>query len=480
MSKIRMFSRSKSHEKLVPEIQELTARPPDAAKIESMLENYVILTGKLKAEIHQLKEELSYQKKLHGDIADSLDEFLTIQKASEIITQYLDYEKIAGEFLGLCHQVLDFDEGRVYICDPKGWKAANDSHPHAFDLVVESMKEEGIIEWVWQQKHGIVIPVQELIISEQLENFRGNLVITPLIINEKGLGICLFHTSKEQANFSLRDLELLNLLTQQAAIAIQYTGMYKDLETTHLDLKNSQAQLMQAIKLATVGDLAGGIAHEINNPLQIILGKIQIARLSENADDALQVVETQAMRIATIVRGLLALARNRNTEAKEFIEINPLISSTLNLIRGQIEKRAIKIELDMGEKIPIFIGNSSYLQQIILSFLLNAKKMMTGGGLLKIRTEYWEEKWIKIEFMDTGIALTESEIETTLNPFAPGAPSSETTQNLGLVVSVEMIRELGGEVEIESGPTNGNRIIIKIPKSTREEMAYERPLKTTA
>ena len=112
--------------------------------------------------------------------------------------------------------------------------------------------------------------------------------------------------------------------------------------------------------------------------------------------------------------------------------------------------------------------------------MLNAKKMMTGGGLLKIRTEYWEEKWIKIEFMDTGIALTESEIETTLNPFAPGAPSSETTQNLGLVVSVEMIRELGGEVEIESGPTNGNRIIIKIPKSTREEMAYERPLKTTA
>jgi len=475
-----MFSRSKNQGELSPEIQELSPRPPDSNKIESMLENYVVLTGKLKAEIAKLKEDLSHQKKLHGDIADSLDEFLTIQKASEIITQYLDYEKIAGEFLGLCHQVLDFDEGRVYICDQNSWRAADDSRRHAFDRVVQSMQEEGIIEWIWQQKHGIVIPVSELIISEQLENFHGNLVITPLIINDKGLGICLFHTHKEQANFSLRDLELLNLLTQQAAIAIQYTGLYKDLETTHLDLKNSQAQLMQAIKLATVGDLAGGIAHEINNPLQIILGKIQIARFSKNADDALQIVETQAMRIATIVRGLLSLARNRSTEAKEFIEINPLINSTLNLIRGQIEKRAIKIEMEMGEKIPIIVGNSSYLQQIILSFLLNAKKTMTSGGLLKIRTEYWNDKWIKIEFSDTGVALKDAEIEAALHPFAPGSPPSEASQNLGLVVSVEMIREIGGEVEIESGPESGNRIIIKIPKSTREEMVYEHPLKTPA
>ncbi len=432
---------------------------PDAAEL---IEHYVSTITKLKQDIRKLKEELEYHKKLHGEISDSLEEFLTIQKATEIITQHMEYEYIATSLLNLCRRVIDIKAGKVVLLMDDTWKFIPEDHSEEFTRLVERMNEEGFLEWIWERQETFVIPVEEVIGLDVPFFATGSFVLSPLYNNGNRLGILILYTEKEQMHFSLRDLELINLLGMQGAIAIQYTTIFKKLERMHIELKNSQASLMQAVKMATVGELAGGVAHEINNPLQIILGKIQIAMMGNVTPDTLKVIEMQALRIATIVRGLLMLAKENTSHNSDLVEINPLITSTIKLIKGQIEKRNIVIKTRLAERLPIISTSAVYLQQILLNFFLTAKKLMAKGGELVVETRQVDDNKILIRIQDTGHPYSPEEIAQILNPFQNPEKSSGNQMNLNLVVSVQMIRDINGDVRISSSE-KGNTIEIEIP-----------------
>jgi two-component system NtrC family sensor kinase len=252
--------------------------------------------------------------------------------------------------------------------------------------------------------------------------------------------------------------------------------LYKKLEKTHEALKNSQTRLMQTIKLATVGELAGGIAHEINNPLQIILGNVQMALMGLKPEESLKVVETQAMRIANIVRGLLSMARQNTKSQNEYLEINSLITATLGMVRGQIEKRGIELRLNLAEKLPLVHGSSIYFQQILLNFILHSKKQIGQNGIISICSKMVDEDLIEIELTDSGVRMPEEYVRKIFDPFGDIDNSSE--MNLGLTVSVQMIQDIGGTVQIDSPKGEGNRIVIKIPKYTQKENTLHRSEKT--
>jgi len=247
--------------------------------------------------------------------------------------------------------------------------------------------------------------------------------------------------------------------------------LFKKLERTHEALKNSQARLMQTIKLATVGELAGGIAHEINNPLQIILGNVQMALMGYKTENNLKIVEAQAIRIANIVRGLLSMAKQNSISKSEYIEINSLIVNTLNLVRGQIEKRGIKLNLELADKLPLVKGSSIYFQQIFLNFILHAKKQIDQNGTIFIRSYQGENSNIFVEIRDTGIPMPSEYIEKILDPFKE--MSNSTEMNLGMSVSVQMVRDIGGEISIDSAENKGNNITIQIPKVNKDEVNYD-------
>ncbi len=459
-----MFSHFRNHQDVDILVHDLKDKAFTSGEIDAIVENYISLVNRLKEDIHALKQELDYHKKLHGDLSYSLDEFLTIQKASEIITRHLEYDKIVASLLKLCTRIIRYEAGNVVLKEGDRWIVVLPEHRDDFLKLSEAMLEEGILEWMWEHQQSIVVPLHEFIIHKALSLKEGNLVITPLVINDNHIGMLLLFTRKEQSQFSLRDLELINLLGMQTAIAIQYTRLFKDLERAHTELKQSQAQLMQAVKLATVGELAGGIAHEINNPLQIILGKIQVAMMGNHSQDTLKIVEMQALRIATIVRGLLMLARENKQQASDLVEINPLIVNTLKLVRGQIEKRGIEIELKLAEKLPVITANAIYLQQILLNFFLTAKKQLSRGGKLTIQTRMAADDFIEIRIHDTGDPLDANDVANALVPFSV---TSGTQHNLSLMVSVQMIRDIGGEVDIQSSPDAGNTVMIRIKKNVQ-------------
>ncbi len=457
-----MFSTTKNHRDVAVPSTDLIVEPNGEQDPTVLIEQYVSIINKLKQDIRLLKSELEHHKKLHGEISDSLDEFLTIQKASEIITQHMEYDYIAGALLDLCRRVIQIEAGTVALLLNDQWQIIYNDNRDCFEQLITRMEEESILDWIWEHQETIVIPVEEFIGLDVPLFTEGNIVLTPLHNNGKRLGVLILYTRKDQSHFSLRDLELINILGLQAAIAIQYTKIFKELERMHIELKNSQANLMRAVKLATVGELAGGVAHEINNPLQIILGKIQIAMMGNTSPDTLKVIEMQALRIATIVRGLLMLAREDQNKASDFIEINPLITNTLKLIKGQIEKRNIVIETRLAERLPVITANAVYLQQIFLNFFLNAKKLMARGGRLSVETVHTEHNTILIRIQDTGQPFRPEEIEEILSPFKNPGRMNNGQLNLNLVVSVQMIRDIQGEVRIHSNE-EGNTIEIEIP-----------------
>ncbi len=444
---------------------------PESNQLDLIFENYLGLVNRLKSDLQQLKEELNHHKKVHGEITDSLDEFFTIQRLSSLITRSLEYPEILKNLDEIAQKVIPHKQSAAFILQNGEFVPIGENISRDFFVILQNMQEEGILEWLWEQAHPIVVPIEDFVLEESLENKDATLVISPMIQQGESIGIYLLLTDKDQANFSFRDLELLNILIQQATIAIQYTRLYKKLEQTHNALKQSQTRLMQTIKLATVGELAGGIAHEINNPLQIILGNIQMALMGYKVEESLKVVETQAMRIANIVRGLLSMARQKSSNISEYLEINPLILNTVNLVRSQIEKRGIKLNLELADNLPIFKGSTVYLQQILLNFLLHSKKQISRDGVITIRTSLVDEGFIQIEIRDTGIPMPPEYIEKIMDPFSNIEHTGE--MNLGLTVSIQMIKDIGGTVRIQSFPEEGNAITIQIPKYQKDKANHE-------
>ncbi len=441
-----------------------------APQLDLVLENYMALVNQLKNDLDGLRSELAYHKKVHGEITESIDEFFTIQKLSSIITQSLEYDEIVQNLNEIAVKIIPHQKNAVFLREEQ-FVAIGDAIDPDFELILQNMMEEGILDWLWEQGNPIVVPINDFVLIDGLKMKSGNIVIAPMMQNQEGMGIFLIHTEKEQANFSFHDLGLLNILTQQAAIAIQYTRLYKKLSYTHEALKNSQSRLMQTIKLATVGELAEGIAHEINNPLQIILGNIQMAMMGFKPEESLKIVETQAMRIANIVRGLLSMAKQKSVSASEYLEINPLIMNTINLVRGQIEKRGISIHLDLSNDLPVVMGSSVYFQQILLNFVLHAKKQIERNGEIHIQSRKLSDNSIEIKITDSGVSLPDEYVRKIMNPFEDIENSSE--MNLGLTVSVQMIRDIGGSVTIENEGDTGNEICMKIPKAEPKKDNYE-------
>lgn len=443
----------------------------DELQLDVVVENYLATINQMQSELNELREELDYHKKIHGEITDSLDEFFTIQRVSSIITRSLEYSQIEQNLDDITQKIISHTTSGVFLREEDTYFPVSGGSNADFELIIQNMQEEGILDWLWERGQPIVVPLCDFAICDDLTLKKGNIVVAPMMDAQTGMGVYLLHTEKDHSQFSFRDLELLNILTQQAGIAMQYTRLYKKLENTHEALKKSQSKLMQTIKLATVGELAGGIAHEINNPLQIILGNAQMAMMGYKTEESLKIVESQAMRIANIVRGLLSMAKQKTVSSSEYLEINPLIMNTLNLVRGQIEKRGIKIETEMAEKLPVIRGSSIYFQQILLNFILHAKKQIEHNGSLKIKSRRFGDKGIQIEIQDSGLPMPEQYIEKIMNPFDNIENSTE--MNLGLTVSVQMIHDIGGQVQIESDPEYGNKVTIQLPRGINKENEYE-------
>jgi two-component system NtrC family sensor kinase len=233
-------------------------------------------------------------------------------------------------------------------------------------------------------------------------------------------------------------------------------------------LKASQAQLVQSGKMAAVGQLAAGVAHEVNNPLQIILSRVQLLVLRHQAQDGLvkdlHLIESNVKRISRIIRSLLDFARhNSGEEEHKEIDLVYLVNQTLNLMHHLLEKSRIdaQIHVDADERSRI-AGNTGEMEQVFLNLIINALQAMPDdGGELDIAIDRTEEQVI-VRVQDTGEGIPEENLPRIFDPFFTTREETGGT-GLGLSIIFGIVEKHNGRIEVDSDLDQGTTFTLTFP-----------------
>jgi two-component system NtrC family sensor kinase len=226
----------------------------------------------------------------------------------------------------------------------------------------------------------------------------------------------------------------------------------------------TRQQIGRSEQLASVGRLAAGVAHEINNPLTGVLAFADMLREKENMDEQdrqdLDLIIRETKRAREIVRGLLDFARE-TPSLKTHLNINDVIRQTTRLLGKRDAFQNIFIVEDLAEDLPPVNGDKNQLQQVLVNLALNGCEAMADGGTLMISTRR-EDDQVVVRVTDTGSGIKREHLDQIFEPFFTTKPVGKGT-GLGLSVSYGILRQHGGTLEVESEEGNGTTFTITLP-----------------
>ncbi|MCK5139707.1 MAG: HAMP domain-containing protein, partial [Thermodesulfovibrionia bacterium] len=234
------------------------------------------------------------------------------------------------------------------------------------------------------------------------------------------------------------------------------------------EIQKTHASLVQTEKLASLGRMAAGVAHEINNPLTgiVTFAHLMRKRVPQDSIDAedLNVIIEQAERCAKIIKSLLTFARATPSEKGE-ININDVLSRTIYMVINQAKFHNIKFNINIEESDFITLGDASQFQQIFLNMFINAADAMNERGTITVatrKTTIEDKPFVEIEFTDTGTGIPEEILEKLYEPFFTTKPVGQGT-GLGLSVSHGIIKHFGGQIDLKSTVGKGTSFFVKLP-----------------
>jgi PAS domain S-box-containing protein len=232
-------------------------------------------------------------------------------------------------------------------------------------------------------------------------------------------------------------------------------------------LEEAQAKLIQSAKLAAVGQLAAGVAHEINNPVGVLLMKLKFLlsvakreNLTAKAMATLDIAVEQAGRIADIVQDLLNFSRTP-TDRPQSLNLNERIHSSLRLSHRLLTDRRIDLHLDLCEELPSVLGDPVEFEQVLINLLNNAVEAMADGGELHLAS-HAEAGQVVISLRDTGEGIEAEDLGSIFDPFFTTKNFGEGT-GLGLSISYGIVQKMGGSIEVESELGSGAVFHIRLP-----------------
>lgn len=228
-----------------------------------------------------------------------------------------------------------------------------------------------------------------------------------------------------------------------------------------------QQQVANAEKLASLGRLAAGVAHEINNPLTGVLtsGHILLKKTPEDAPEKedLEVIVKETTRCRKIIKGLLDFARQTKPEMR-LSSINEIIEESLSLVENQASFRNIKIIKELAQSLPLISVDADQIRQVFINIILNAQEAMPKGGVLTISSSQ-KDKFIEVKFIDTGCGILKENMDKLFDPFFS---TKEGGTGLGLAVSYGIIEKHQGSIEVKSELGKGTAVIVKLPVPEKE------------
>ena len=225
-----------------------------------------------------------------------------------------------------------------------------------------------------------------------------------------------------------------------------------------------EEQLARSEKLASLGHMVSGIAHEIRNPLAIISGAVQLMERNfknvEGLEEYVKIVKEQSDRENKVIQDLLDYARP-SKHLVTALDLNYLIKSVLSFMNKYIQDRKAMLKLELEDNLPLALMDGDKIKQVFVNIIFNACDAMVekGGGALTIKTEK-DESYIKAYFIDTGIGIEEGKIKKIFNPYYTTKPKGT---GLGLSISNNIIEMHSGSIEVISKEGEGSTFIVKLP-----------------
>jgi PAS domain S-box-containing protein len=230
------------------------------------------------------------------------------------------------------------------------------------------------------------------------------------------------------------------------------------------EFKRLLEQTIQSEKLAEVGRLTAGIAHEINNPLAIVAYAAELLRreqpCSDFQEEMLEKIQTEVERLKSLTGGLLSFSSNRETQSR-LVNLNDLISEVVRLLRFELQRQTIRLDTDFSD-VPVITADPNKIKQVVINLVMNAVHALKGEGRILLATGINNEGFLELRVQDDGPGIPSAIQDQVFAPFFTTKPDGEGT-GLGLYICQNIVREHGGRIVLESQPGQGTVFRITLP-----------------
>jgi signal transduction histidine kinase len=297
---------------------------------------------------------------------------------------------------------------------------------------------------------------------DELER-NGIALVVPLIALNRLSGMLLLSAPPGAQPYGREEIDILARLASQAAPSIEHALIAEQQE-------DSLKRILHADKLAIVGELAAGAAHEIRNPLTSIRSTVQYLQrdVAPEKQAYVQGIIEEVDRIDGIIKGLLSLSRTSDLTMST-VDLGTLLTTTLTLLDPEFRKRGIIVRREFPETGSDMEGDAAQLKQVFLNILMNALQATDEGGSVSVRIGTALPGMLTVTITDSGSGIPEAQLSKVFNPFFT---TKESGTGLGLSISYGIVTRHGGDIELKSrcsGPDQGTTVVIQLPRSWRRK-----------
>ncbi len=422
--------------------------------------------------------------RLYDAIHRRVQELKTLNDIGQAITSSLDLQEILTLITSQAIQIMNVAAASVALLDEQRqdvWFAAASGKGAHSVIGVRMARGRGVAGWVTEHGQPVIVPDvytdQRFFpgIDEHSGFTTRSILCVPLQTKGHTIG-AIEVMNKGDGIFNQDDQELLQALAAPAATAIENAQLYAEKTKTIERLAQTQSQLVQSAKLAAVGELAAGIAHEINNPLTSILGLTSLllesppgTTIDGEARDDLDMVNREAQRARDIVRGLLDFARTGSPK-RQAADMNQLIEDAIFLVYTKSVSYKIDLEKSLSELPPLYL-DINQVKQIVVNLLNNGVQAMLEDNnqgrpaKLIIATRAnpnSQPPTITLTVSDTGPGIAPEHLDKIFDPFFTTKEVGQGT-GLGLSISYSIIEQHGGTITVDSTPGQGTSFTVTLP-----------------
>ena len=408
-----------------------------------------------------------------------LKALLAVYEASKAVFSSVRIEDMLTIVIGLVRKILRADDVSIMLPEE-----GEDVLRVAAQTGVSSAQKDERIALGERVAGKVALSKEPVIINGPLsgdERFKGtesfrkikSSIVYPLVLEGRVLGVLNINRVERDEPFAESDLRSATIFGSQIAQALSNARLYREVEekASRLEdalrrLEEAQKQLVQTEKLAAIGQLAAGVAHELNNPLTGILGFAQLLLQEEGLNpqqrEDLESIYKQSQRCRTIIQNLLQFS-HRKEPKMEPVRMRALMDATMLLIQYDFKTSGVDLQVDVPEDLPLVMADPNQLQQVFLNLLSNARQATEAkkGARIVVRAAREGEKLV-LTFRDNGVGIAPENLDKIFDPCFTTKPVGKGT-GLGLSISYGIVQQHKGSIRAESEVGQGTAFIIEFP-----------------